>query len=163
MKNRIPLKTDIRIDTEGLWFYRGLEMTRRDIVQFFYQNLAMDESGRHSIQIGRQIYPVEVEDTAYVVWNIRAIPGKGGSEDFIELVISDYSLERLNPATIRIDRNNIPYCSIRNGLYKARFCRPAYYQLAALLQHNPESDGFYLELNDCTYDIETGSDHTNTL
>jgi len=45
--------SDIHIDKDGLWFYRGMEMTRRDIVRLFYRHLKRDESGGYLIEIGR--------------------------------------------------------------------------------------------------------------
>ena len=33
----------IRIDKEGVWYYKGNEMFRKDIVKLFYQNLKRDE------------------------------------------------------------------------------------------------------------------------
>jgi hypothetical protein len=70
MMDTLVPESDIRIDAEGVWFYRGAEMTRREIITLFYQNLRQDDSGRYFIEIGPQQYPVDVEDTAYVVWSI---------------------------------------------------------------------------------------------
>jgi len=63
MNPHLPV-SDIRIDTEGVWSYKGMEMSRRDIVELFYRSLRRNESGRYFIEIGRQQYPVDVEDTA---------------------------------------------------------------------------------------------------
>jgi hypothetical protein len=71
-------ESDIRIDADGVWFYRGTEMIRREIIDLFYQHLRQDESGHYVIEIGQQRYPVDVEDTAFtnVRNDVRAIRGQ---------------------------------------------------------------------------------------
>ena len=150
-------KSDIRIDAEGSWFYRGKEMTRRDIVQLFYRNLILDVSGAYAVQIGRQTYRIDVEDTAYVVWDIRFVQGDDISREYIDLLLSDNSTERLDPETFYIAENDIPYCRIRDRVHRARLSKSAYYKLAEHIHYDPKSDRFYLELNGRTY---LGTDHT---
>ncbi|HAR97539.1 MAG TPA: DUF1285 domain-containing protein, partial [Syntrophus sp. (in: bacteria)] len=36
-------RSDIRIDKDGVWFYRGQEMFRREIVNLFYEHLKQDD------------------------------------------------------------------------------------------------------------------------
>ena len=151
MNNKPALKSDIRIDAEGLWFYRGKEMTRRDIVQFFYQNLIFDESGTYAVRVGQQTYRIEVEDTAFIVWDIRFVTGDDISREYIELLLSDNRTERLDPETVYIAENDIPYCRIRNRLHRARFSKSAYYKLAEHIQYDPQNDRFYLELSGRLY------------
>jgi len=129
--------SDIRIDKEGSWSYGGVAMSRQDIVALFYRHLRQDRSGRCFIEIGRQRYPVEVEDTAYVVWAFR-IPC---------LLLSDGSVEQLDPGTLRIGRGNIPYCKVKKGRFEARFSRSGYYQLAAHMEYDPLRDAFFISLN----------------
>jgi uncharacterized protein len=146
----ISLKSDIRIDSEGIWFYRNVEMTRRDIIALFYQHLMQDASGRHLIEIGQQRYPVEVEDTAYVVWAMQ----QAGAEEGINLLLSDYSLESLDPATLRIGKESIPYCKVKNGRLDARFSRSAYYQLAEHIGYDPLRDAYFLSVKGKQYCIK---------
>jgi uncharacterized protein len=138
---------DIRIDREGMWFYRGVEMIRREIVRLFYQNLIQDTSGRYFIEIGPQRCAVEVEDTAFVVWSIRYSDGNENAGESIYLILSDDSIEKLNPETLRIGENDIPYCSVRDGRFKARFSKSGYYQLAEHIDYDPIHDRFSLSLN----------------
>lgn len=62
-------------------------------------------------------------------------------------------VESLNPSTLRIGKDNIPYCAVRNGQYRARFSRPAYYQLANWIDFDPISEFFFLELNGIRYPV----------
>jgi uncharacterized protein len=145
--------SDIRIDIDGLWFYSGMEMSRRDIVRLFYRSLRKDESGRYLIEIGKQRYPVDVEDTAFVVWTLDWIDGGDGSEECIRLLLSDDSIEPLDPDTLRIRRDGIPYCSVKNGSFDARFSRSSYYRLAERVQYDPLRKGYFISLKKRRYYI----------
>jgi len=70
----------IRIDREGRWFHKGLEMLRRDFVRFFYEHMEMDSRGRYVIRLSNQTCYLDVEDTAFVVRRVvlmRAAPVRG--------------------------------------------------------------------------------------
>jgi hypothetical protein len=142
-----------KIDKNGNWHYRGVEMSRRDIVTLFYRHLLKDDSGRCFIQIGVQRCFVEIEDTAYVVWSICRAGGSGGSEQGIGLLLSDDSVEELNPATLRIGAMNVPYCVVKNGSFDARFVTSSYYQLADFISHDPQRDQYYISLKGQNYYI----------
>jgi hypothetical protein len=139
--------SDIRIDREGVWFYRGMEMQRRDIIALFYRHLVQDESGRYFIEISPQRYPVDADDTAYVVWAAWRTFRGNQSEECICLALSDDSVEPLDPGTLRIGSNNIPYCRVRDGRFEARFSRSSYYELAEHIQYDPLRDAYYISLN----------------
>ena len=71
----------IRIDKDGVWYYKGAEMFRKEIVNFFYQNLRQDESGNYLIELENDRCYLEVEDTPFVVRSVHrarvASPGIG--------------------------------------------------------------------------------------
>jgi hypothetical protein len=146
MNTSIPT-SDIRIDEEGMWFYRGVEMSRTDIVKLFCRHLAQDISGCYFIEIGKQRYQVEVDDTAYVVQSVDW--GDGGPEtgECVYLLLSDSTIETLDPRTLRINKDNILYCRIRNRHFDARFSRSSYYRFAERLKHDPLKDAFFILLN----------------
>ncbi len=142
--------SDIRIDTEGSWYYRETKMVRQEIIDLFYRNLCQDASGRYFIEIGGQRCRVEVEDTAHIIWALRW--GKAGdAEDSALLFLSDGSAEMFDPGTLRIGANHIPYCRIKGGLFEARFSRPAYYELAERLQHDPTDGSYFIRMRDRKY------------
>ena len=39
------LSFEIKIDKEGVWYYNGAEMFRKDILDIFFQHLKRDEDG----------------------------------------------------------------------------------------------------------------------
>jgi hypothetical protein len=140
-------ESDIRIDSDGVWFYRGMEMVRSEIIALFYQHLRQDDSGGYFIEIGPQRYPVHVEDTAFVVRSLHWAGGRNGMEECAFVLLSDNTLEKLNPETLRIGRNHIPYCRIKNQRFEARFSRASYYRLAEHLQFDSSDNSYFISIN----------------
>lgn len=133
---------DIRIDKDGIWYYRGAEMFRRDIVKYFYDHLTMDDEGRYLICLpenGESCY-VDVEDTAYVVKSVDITDGQ------VVIRLSDDSTELLDLSTLHSGEGNVLYCKVKNGTFPARFNRASYYQLAAYLEHDNERNAYYLTI-----------------
>ncbi|HOK06265.1 MAG TPA: DUF1285 domain-containing protein [Syntrophales bacterium] len=135
--------SDIRIDKDGVWYYRGAEMHRREIVNFFYDHLKMDPQGRYLIELPEDRCYIQVEDTAYVVH--RVMDGQGGEKGRLRILLSDGSVEPLDPKTLEMNEKNVLYCRVRNGAFPARFSRPAYYQLADHLSYDDKEGRFYLD------------------
>jgi len=137
----------IRIDKEGVWYYKGAEMFRKEIVNFFYQNLRQDETGNYLIELENDRCYLEVEDTAIVVRSVRqALSEKDGKTAFY-LLLSDDTVDLLNPATLRIGKENVLYCTVKEDRFEARFLRPAYYQLAGDIEYDEDQDKYFIPLN----------------
>jgi hypothetical protein len=146
---------NIRIDREGIWYYKGAEMFRREIVELFYRHLRKDESGNYIIELENDCCYLEVEDTAFVIKAVYCNENRGGEGDEdISLLLSDGTLEKLNPDKIWIGRNNILYCAIKNNKFDARFSRSSYYQLAQYINHDPEKDAYFLLFDGKPYYIQ---------
>jgi len=146
--------SDLRIDREGKWFYGEREMSRQDIVALFYRHLIMDEFGSFFVEIREQSYPVEIEETAYVIWAVYARGAAGTADGRTYLLLSDDSVEELDVATLRIGENNVPYCKVKNGGFDARFATSSYYQLAELVQYDESRDRYFLLVKGQIYYIE---------
>ncbi len=140
----------IYIDKEGNWYHKGAPMIHKGFVQLFYKNMSLDPSGRYIIEMDGQRCYVDVEDTAYVV---RGVTRKGnGQEEKFLLELSDESQEELDPETLYIGEGDVLYCRVKNGLFPARFTRPAYYQLTRYVQ---EKDGeFFLPVAGKLYPVK---------
>jgi len=137
----------IRIDKEGVWYYNGAVMFRKEIVNLFYQNLRQDASGRYLIELENDRCYLDVDDTAYAVRSVRqTLSGNEGKKVF-HLLLSDDTTETLDPATLRIGHENVLYCSVKNHRFEARFLRPAYYQLAGDIEHDEILDAYYIPLD----------------
>lgn len=155
-KKEIP-SIDIRIDKDGVWYYKGNEMFRKDIVELFYQSLESDQAGRYLIKNNEEAFYIEVEDAPYAVRSIEYSFNKKEGTAGINLLLSDNSIEELDPATLQIGKENVLYCSVKNNLFEARFTRKSYYQLAEYVKYDSEKDRYYITLNDRLYEISSKS------
>lgn len=141
---KTPHPSDIRIDKDGTWFFQGAEMVRREIVQLFYQHLKRDESGRYIIDMPNDCCYIEVEDVPFVVKRVCRVPESGGEIHSIQLFMNDDTVETLNPASLRIGKGNVLYCSVKEERFDAKFSRASYYQIADFIEHDHENDGYYI-------------------
>jgi hypothetical protein len=65
-----------------------------------------------------------------VVKAVYRFVSKSDKEEGIYLLLSDQSLEKMDPETLWVGNNNVPYCSVKNKTFGARFSRAGYYQFA---------------------------------
>ncbi len=131
---------EIRLDREGRWFHRGEPFTNRKLVDLFNRSVRPLEGGGFVIQVGREIYPIHVEDTAYFVHAIDLTQ----SPAVIEL--SDGTSEPLALETLVYDDRGGFYCLVKSGRYRARFRRNLWHALLDRIVERP--DGIFLDLGD---------------
>lgn len=144
----------IRVDKEGLWYYQGALMFRRDILEVFFQNLKRDEAGRYLVDMEGDSALIEVEDTPIVVETVVKHPRGDEADERIEIFLSDFTSETLDPSTLRMSTENVLYCTIKKGAFEARFLRAAYYQIAEYIEHDEEKDGYFIPLGGKNYYID---------
>lgn len=148
------LSADIRIDKDGIWYYRGMEMFRKDIVNLLYRHIKQDEDGKYLVEYeGKRSY-LEVEDTPFIVKSIYLSHNE--DRDSIDLIMPDGSREVLDPATLRVGADDILYGTILGSGIEARFSRTSYYQLAELIEQEPGQDKYYICLSGNRYYINQG-------
>lgn len=148
------LPSGITVDREGDWYYQEDKIIREDILELFLSNLRLTPGGTFVIDWRGQHCSLQVADTPFIVSRVDRIRSQGTKHEEIQVLLKHLPRpEVLDPSTLQVGAGNVPYCSIRNGQFRARFSRPAYYQLAAWIQADPDTDGFYLELNECRYPI----------
>jgi len=148
----------IRIDKEGVWYYKGNEMFRKDIVKLFYQNLKRDEAGGYYIDLENDLASLEVEDTAYVVIAVSKLGSTAEGNERISVLLSDETLEDLDSESLRIGDQNILYCTVKADGHKARFLRSSYYQIAEFFDYDDVGDSYFLPLNGSRYYIRARGD-----
>jgi hypothetical protein len=139
--NEIP-PCNIKIDKEGRWFYQGAEIIKQEIVRHFYAHLESDDQGRVIIHWRGERCVVEADDAPFVVLGVTNNPSSSPGES-IEILLNDGSHEELDPDTLWIDEENVPYCRVRRDIFTARFSRKAYYQLARYFEEDPSKRGRY--------------------
>jgi hypothetical protein len=142
--DEIPSCT-IYVDKEGRWFHKGAPIIHREILLLFYQCLSVDEQGHYIIKFKDQVCRLDVEDTPFVVLSTDFVRAGGdGEKNRFILHLTDDTKEELAPETLRIGPDNVLYCKIRGGKFRARFSRPSYYQLARHVEEEPETGRYFV-------------------
>jgi hypothetical protein len=148
-------KAAIWIDKEGHWFFQGQEITHRKTYLLYNRHLTHDETGRIILRVGKEVCPVEVEDTPFVVTSLILSTSEQGGLESIGLILNDESKEPLLPETLRIGKDHIPYCRARGGIFEARFSRGAYQLLVPFIQHDEQEKRFFISINGKEFDLTT--------
>lgn len=142
---------EIRIDQNGVWYYRDMEMTRLEIVQYFYNHLRQDSEGKYRIELDNEQCFIQVDDVPYVIQSVsREFFGEEKGPRMV-ISLSDGSREELNPETIRIGEKNVLYCRVKQCNHEARFSRQAYYQLSEYIEHDIQHDRFFMTVDGHSY------------
>ncbi len=135
---------EIRIDKEGVWYYNGAEMFRKEIVQLFYEHLVREQSGRYAISLPKDYCHIVVEDTPFVVKSFSLTETPEDPEGIFQIQLNNDEIEDLDLQSLWIDDSNIFYCTCKGGRFDARFSRSAYYQLAEFIECDEETGSFYI-------------------
>jgi len=147
-------ESDIKIDKDGIWYYRGAHMFRKDILCIFFENLKVDDCGRYYIELNEEIYYLDVEDTAFVITAVDRSKDPASGDEKLEILLSDDERERLDLNTLIVGEDDVMYCRIKEGKFLARFTRKSYYQLAEFIEQSNMDNIFYISLNSEKYFIK---------
>lgn len=126
---------DIRINRDGLWFYHGTPIGRRELVKLFASVLRRDSEGRYLLETPAEKGVIEVEDVPFLAVELT-VDGTGRAQKLIfrtnidENVVVDagHPLRIVNDPTTG---EPSPYIEVRGGL-DARLTRSVYYELVEL-------------------------------
>ena len=145
--------SDIRIDKEGVWYYKGAHMFRKEILSVFFEHLKIDECGKYLIELGEERCYLDVEDTAFIVAAVykTQLPDNGRAQ--VDILLSDDSCEKLEMQSLHVGRDNVLYCRVKEGKFTARFSRNSYYQLAEFIEQSENGNHFFINLNGEKYMI----------
>ena len=75
-------------------------------------------------------------------------------KSFFKIFLNDETEEELNLESLSVGKDNVLYCAVKNGKFKARFLRPSYYRLTEHMLQEGE-DRFYIPLNGRKYYINS--------
>jgi uncharacterized protein len=126
---------DIRIDREGLWFYHGSPIGRKELVKLFASVLKRDSEGRYLLETPAERGVIEVEDVPFLAVEVTSA-GEGRDRTLTfrtnldEIVMADAD----HPLRVEEDAQSgepKPYVLVRPGL-EARLTRSVYYELVEL-------------------------------
>jgi len=143
----------IKVDRDGVWYFEGREIIRKDILSLFYASLHLDDNGYY-LEINGQREYLEVEDTIFLVQGAELV--REGEEVFV-IRLNDGTEEQLDLNTFRIAEGNCPYCLVKGGRFPARFLRLPFYQVAQHALHDEETDEYFLLLNGRRIPLQRGS------
>jgi hypothetical protein len=138
---------EIKIDKDGLWYYKGAHMFRKEILSVFFDHLRIDECGNYLIELGPERCYIEVEDTAFVVDAVYKTSRPDNHREQIEVLLNDEICEILDMNSLQKGKDNVLYCRVKKGKFSARFSRKAYYQLAEFIEASDNGEKFYISLN----------------
>ncbi len=146
---------EIKIDKEGIWYYNGAHMFRKEILNVFFQNLKIDECGKYLIELGPERCYLDVEDTAFVVNAVYKTKNSCNGLEQMEILLNDDSCEILEMNSIHTGRNSVLYCRVKEGRFSARFSRKSYYQIAEFIEQSENGANYFIHLNNEKYFIKS--------
>lgn len=126
---------DIRINSEGLWFYHESPIGRKELVKLFSSVLSLDKNGRYWLTTPAEKGEIIVEDVPFQAVEME-VDGMNESQKLTfrtnidEMVVADeiHSIRiETNPKT----EEPSPYLMVRDGL-EARLTRAVFYQMVDL-------------------------------
>ena len=135
----------LRIDVDGNWHDGDVEVTHHGVLANLRAGLRRDAGG-YFIQTRVRI-PVAVDD---VPWVVTRLERRG---DRLHVILNDGSESAVDPATLRIGPDDVPYCTVKDGAFEARLSRAAAYQLLALGDYDEASDRGSLRVGDRDYEL----------
>ena len=125
----------IRFGRDGCWYADDERISNQRIANLFSRHIQRGTDGGYVIRMGDEQARIEVEDTPYVVVAVSA------ADDALCVELNDGSSEALDATTLEVGHDQVPYCRVKGGRERARFLRPAYYQLARFVSE-PEPGQF---------------------
>lgn len=125
----------LRIDRNGVWFYHGSPILRKEMVCLFASVLRRDRLGRYWLVTPGEKGIIEVEDVPFIAVEM-AVAGCG-RDQVVSLrtnVDQTVTLDGEHPLTMRAGAGGedlLPYVLVRDGL-EAKLARSIYYDLVGL-------------------------------
>lgn len=138
----------LRVDVNGDWFDDDVEITHAGILANLRSVLRRDAQGYY-IQTRVRI-PVEVEDVPFVVARIER---RG---DALHAILTDGTDADVDPATLRVGDDDVPYCAVQNG-FEARLSRAAAFQLLSLADYDEATGRGTLRVGGLKYPLPRGA------
>ncbi|MGO9057730.1 MAG: DUF1285 domain-containing protein [Candidatus Binataceae bacterium] len=123
---------------DGNWYTDEERIDNPRIALLFSRSLRRNPDGSYILQVGDERASVTVEDTPYVVKAIEGDDANGFS-----VVLNDDEREPLDAGSLEAGPDNVLYCQVKNGTFRARFLRSAYYHLSDCLAMDDDGSFFF--------------------
>lgn len=123
---------NIGLDQRGKWTHEGLDFENERIIGLFNRSVNRTPGGTWILEVGRFTYPIEVEDTGFFVERVDL------DADPPMLQLSDETSEPLMADSLSYGSEGRLYCRVKDGEFRARFKKPAYYAIAEHVEEQNE-------------------------
>lgn len=126
---------DMRIDRNGVWYYHGSAIRRKELVCLFASVLSRDENGRFWLVTPNEIGLVQVEDAPFLAVEMFVVGS--GREQMISMrtnvdeIVTINDEHSLHVVTNAETGEPSPYVRLQWGI-EARVARSVYYDLVDL-------------------------------
>ncbi len=126
---------NIRIDRDGVWYYEGSPIGRKELVCLFASVLFRDSAGRYWLVTPAEMCQVHVDDVPFL--GVELFAAGCGAEQVLSVrtnIDEIVTLDRDHPLKVVHDpvtNEPRPYLRVRPGL-SARISRPVFYELVEL-------------------------------
>ena len=135
----------LRVDVDGDWLDDDVAITHAGILANLRSLLKRDVQG-YFIQTRVRI-PVEVEDVPFVVSRIER---RG---EILHAFLNDGTEADVDPASLRVGADDVPYCAVKGGAFEARLSRAAAFQLLAMADYDDATGRGALRLGGLEYPL----------
>ena len=135
----------LRVDVDGDWLDDDVAITHAGILANLRSLLKRDAQG-YFIQTRVRI-PVEVEDVPFVVSRIER---RG---EILHAFLNDGTEADVDPASLRVGSDDVPYCAVKGGAFEARLSRAAAFQLLAVADYDEATGRGALRLGGREYPL----------
>jgi hypothetical protein len=132
---------------DGHWYSDEERIDNSRIALLFSKSIRANSDGSFYLQVAEERATIAVEDTPYVVTTVEE-----AADGRLTIVTNDAEREALDPATLEVGRDNVLYCRVKGGRFRARFLRPAYYHLSERFVAE-DGERFAIAIAGCHYSI----------
>ena len=124
---------DMRIDTDGTWFYHGSPITRKKLVQLFSTVVRRDEDGAYWLITPAEMAQIKVDDAPFLAVEMIVTNDNGvKSLKFRTNVEKWFTADASHPIRVDIDSQTNeprPYIVLAEDGTEARITRTIFYDL----------------------------------
>lgn len=136
------------MDAEGHLWHEGSEFDDPEILKFFHKKMEQEPDGKYKVICQGETCYIEAEDVPYVIQDIDIKPSQ------VELIFPGNYRETLDPSTLRVGKDNVLYCKVRQGKFTARFNRKPYLELAKYVDRDSKSHIYYFNFEKKRFPIQ---------
>jgi uncharacterized protein len=124
---------DMRINTDGVWFYHGTPITRKKLVHLFSTVVRRDEDGEYWLITPAEMARIKVDDAPFLVVEMLETNDKGVSSlKFRTNVDVWVTADAAHPIRVVTDPDSAeprPYIRLADDGTEARINRAVFYEL----------------------------------